>query len=105
MKKLKKGEIEPLGKNLVTAYSFYKTPSLKPDEAERPFHRGDSMPPYTTVTGEFTGIIDHIFYNTKSVKLLELLEIPDDIDEEQAMPSLKFPSDHFRLEAKFLLPK
>ena len=46
------------------------------------------MPPYTTVTGEFTGAIDHIFYNKDSVTLLELLEIPDDINEEEAMPNL-----------------
>ena len=62
------------------------------------------MPPYTTVTGEFTGHIDHIFYNKRSVQLIGLLEIPEDLDEDANMPNTEYPSDHFRIEAKFLLP-
>jgi len=40
-----------------------------------------------------------------SLKLLELLEMPKDSDitAEEALPSKLFPSDHLRIEAKFLI--
>ena len=53
----------------------------------------------------FKGCLDHILYNENAMTLLELLEVPSeaDLSEGGAIPNLLFPSDHVRIEAKFLL--
>ena len=95
--------MSPLGGNLRTAYEFYRKPNRKASSTES-INRFDTMPPLTTITTVFKGTIDHIFYNKESLKLLELLEVPEDLDEDEAMPNLEYPSDHFRIEAKFYIP-
>ena len=45
-----------------------------------------------------------IFYN-EAVKLLETLDIPEDylLFKEKALPNTLLPSDHVRLQARFLV--
>ena len=78
--------MKPVGGNMLSAYDFYSKPKLPP--GQKKLMRKDTMPPCTTLTEVFTGTIDHIFYNKESVKLLGLLEIPDSLDMEDAMPNL-----------------
>ena len=63
------------------------------------------MPPYTNYTVNFKGTLDHIFYNEEALTLLQLLDIPTESEliKDKAIPSLKYPSDHLRIEAQFLL--
>ena len=61
------------------------------------------MPSLTTWTTVFKGTIDHILFNKDSLRLLEVLEVPDDLGEDEGMPNLEYPSDHFRIEAKFYI--
>ena len=52
-------------------------------------------------------MLDYIFYNRDQLKLLEVLEVPDEskLHEMGGLPDLKYASDHLRVEAKFLLSK
>ena len=52
-------------------------------------------------------MLDYIFYNRDELKLLELLEVPEEseLNEMGGLPSLRYASDHLRIEAKFLLKK
>ena len=59
------------------------------------------MPPFTHYKVIFQGTLDHIFYNEEALTLLQLLEIPTEAElvKDKAIPSLKYPSDHLRIEA------
>ena len=65
------------------------------------------MPYATYYSLYFDSVLDHIIFNADVLKLIKLLEIPEESEfaKEKALPNLKFPSDHIRLEAYFLLPK
>ena len=67
--------------------------------------RAESNPPYTNYSVSFKGTLDHILFDKNRLQVLELLEMPtdEDIKCETALPSTKFPSDHLRIEAKFLI--
>jgi mRNA deadenylase 3'-5' endonuclease subunit Ccr4 len=63
------------------------------------------QPAYEASPGQFTnwsvsfkGTMDHIFYN--NLELVSVLELPDC---DRVCPNMLFPSDHFRIEAKFHL--
>ena len=62
------------------------------------------QPEFTNYTFYFKGTIDHILHNSK-LKVLELLEVPkkDHLKAEKTLPNSVFPSDHLRIEAKFLI--
>ena len=100
----KQEDFEPIGKRLQSAYAFYKkAPKLKPSEMHLKLNH--TMPPFTNYTLKFQGTLDHIFFAEAKLKLLELLTIPEEsqLRKYGAIPSLEYPSDHFRLEAKFLI--
>jgi len=48
-------------------------------------------------------VIDYIFYST-NLQLKSILSIPFETVEEEKMPSLRYPSDHILIAAKFELP-
>lgn len=59
---------------------------------------------FTNITQNFSGIIDHIFYEqSERVKLASLYAMNDDnsIYEETALPNRVFPSDHLPLICTF----
>ena len=91
---------------LQSAYNFYQLPAGKTAYNES-FSRDDTMPPYTNYKKKFKALLDHIFYNEEGLTLLQLLETPaeSELSEYGELPSVKFPSDHIRIEAKFLLPE
>ena len=62
--------------------------------------REESNPEWTNYTRKFKGTIDHILVNQK-VTVHQLLNLPaiEDIIDEEALPSSKFPSDHVRISA------
>jgi mRNA deadenylase 3'-5' endonuclease subunit Ccr4 len=69
------------------------------------------FPKYTKITGPnessktgFMATTDHIFHN-QSVTLYQTLDIPEDslLFKEKALPNSLFPSDHIRLQAKYLI--
>ena len=65
--------------------------------------RLETFPEYTNYTVNFKGTLDHIFYNSDALKVKHILEIPEqkDLALQTAIPSTKYPSDHFRIEAIF----
>ena len=88
----------PLIGQLQSAYSLYQT-------SDDSLSRADTNPNYTNYTVSFKGTLDHILYEKSHLEVLELLEMPsdDEIKAEGGLPSTKFPSDHMRIEAKFLI--
>ena len=91
----KRVKATPLIGNLKTAYEFYRLPEGKIT------NRDETMPVFTTFTKHFKATLDHIFYNHELLRLISLLEIPEatNLMNGIAIPSLMFPSDHFRIEA------
>ena len=71
------------------------------------YNRAETNPNYTNYTVSFKGTLDHILYDRHKLEVLELLELPTDevIKAEGGLPSTMFPSDHIRIETKFLIKK
>lgn len=63
------------------------------------------MPKFTNYTLGFQGTLDHLFYNNNRLRVVSLLEMPDEsqVSREGAIPSTVFSSDHLRIEAVFTL--
>ena len=101
----KETNLAPIRDNLQSAYAFYQLPPGETNYSDS-FSRTDTSPPHTNYTVKFKGTLDHIIYRQSAITLLELLEIPkeEDLKAGGAIPSVKFPSDHLRIEAKFMLP-
>ena len=99
--KVESGVLGPVHKKLQSAYNKYNDPTRIKKELVT---RDDVQPRYTNYTVSFQGALDHIVHNDK-LEVVSLLELPRDEElmEEQALPSKKFPSDHLRIEAKFYL--
>lgn len=79
--------------NLRSAYDCYKEGT----------NYAECHPSFTTYTNEIKSNIDYIIYTSDSLKLLNLLDIPcnNEIVRRDKMPNQIFPSDHFKLSAKF----
>lgn len=58
-------------------------------------------PKCTTRTLDFVKCIDYIFYQTDRLQVEQVIVLPTDeeLDENEAIPSLVFPSDHIALVA------
>lgn len=69
------------------------------------FESAYGTPLYTNYTDDFKGCLDYIFFDKKNVKLINTVPLPDEeeLAEEVALPSSKFPSDHVPLIADFQL--
>jgi len=61
-------------------------------------------PCFTQYSNGIKRVIDHIYYNEK-VELVSLLDTPteEDIARDGDLPNKRFPSDHIRLQTKFLV--
>jgi len=94
--------MNPLCGKLTSAYSLY---NLQEEDSGTAVKRDEANPKYTNYCRDFKGTLDHILYSRQTLEVLELLEMPSDaeITQEEALPSTLFPSDHMRIEAKFLL--
>lgn len=95
-------QLMPLYGKMRSAYENYQCPPNKITADER-LTRDETFPSYTNYTVNFKGTLDHIFYNQDALKVKHLLEIPEqkDLQMQTAIPSTKYPSDHFRIEAIF----
>ena len=95
----------PLTGQLQSAYSLYQLPEGEDATEGKPLSRTQTNPRYTNYTVSFKGTLDHILYEKNKLEVLELLELPSDevIKSENGLPSTQFPSDHLRIEARFLI--
>ena len=82
------GKLSLVDNNLTSAYNKYNAGCNS---------RLESQPAFTNWSVSFKGTMDHIFYNDK-LEVRELLELPS---AKEVCPNKLFPSDHFRIEAKF----
>ena len=98
------GQLDPLIGNLASAYQNYDLPVGRVP-SDQTLSRAETMPKYTNYKVSFQGTLDHIFYNTNQMKVVELLEVPQmlQIVREKAIPSTLFSSDHVRIETIFVL--
>lgn len=57
------------------------------------------FPSYTNYTGTFNGCLDYILYETKHLKVLDIVPMPshEHVIKDTALPSEIFPSDHISL--------
>lgn len=60
-------------------------------------------PKCTTSALDFVKCIDYIFYQSDKLQVEQIIELPTDeeLDENVAIPSVVFPSDHLALVADF----
>ena len=52
--------------------------------------------PYTNYTAGFHGMLDYIYYDLDTLKVIQAIPQPDhkDVEFHVALPSIVFPSDH-----------
>lgn len=60
---------------------------------------------FTMYTDQSHLTIDYIFYNPHVMQVTHLLREPslEEVTEGASLPSMKFPSDHVRIQSKFLI--
>lgn len=85
---------------LRSAYDIYKSGTTKLSEDYESNH-----PDFTNYTHEFIGTIDYIFYTNKNLEIADLLKLPThDIEvKTQKLPNNKYPSDHLKIGARFII--
>ena len=68
--------MEPIIGNIESAYDYYR---LRSDDQEKNMvlTRAQTMPDFTNFTRTFHGTLDHIFYNTDRLEVMNLLETPE----------------------------
>ncbi|KEH41765.1 putative poly(A)-specific ribonuclease [Medicago truncatula] len=89
---------------LVSAYSsFARTAGLAFEQHKRRLDGGTNEPLFTSVTGDFVGTLDYIFYTADSLVVESLLELLDEesLRKDTALPSPGWSSDHIALLAEF----
>jgi CCR4-NOT transcription complex subunit 6 len=65
----------------------------------------ENHPDFTTYTHEFIGNLDYIIYTKNNLEVAELLRVPTSDPEVKSLkiPNYKFPSDHLKIGARFIL--
>lgn len=60
-------------------------------------------PQYTNFTAHFVGILDYVWYTSKNLACLGVLDCPkkEQLEEETAIPSTRYSSDHLLLYSRF----
>ncbi|KEH41754.1 endonuclease/exonuclease/phosphatase family protein [Medicago truncatula] len=89
---------------LVSAYSsFARTAGLAFEQHKRRLDGGTKEPLFTSVTRDFVGTLDYIFYTADSLVVESLLELLDEesLRKDTALPSPGWSSDHIALLAEF----
>ncbi|RHN79308.1 putative poly(A)-specific ribonuclease [Medicago truncatula] len=89
---------------LVSAYSsFARTAGLAFEQHKRRLDGGTNEPLFTSVTRDFVGTLDYIFYTADSLVVESLLELLDEesLRKDTALPSPGWSSDHIALLAEF----
>ncbi|KAK2400752.1 DNAse I superfamily protein [Trifolium repens] len=89
---------------LVSAYSsFARTVGLPFEQHKRRLDGGTNEPLFTSVTRDFVGTLDYIFYTADSLVVDSLLELLDEesLRKDTALPSPGWSSDHIALLAGF----
>ncbi|XP_017862422.1 PREDICTED: 2',5'-phosphodiesterase 12 [Drosophila arizonae] len=91
-----------VGKDFVD-WSSNEEQAVKDVELRQPFLMSSACgtPPYTNYTTLFAACLDYIFYQRDCFDLLQSVPLPtlEQLSENEAIPSIKFPSDHVALVA------
>lgn len=100
------GNLEKLTKKFWfrSAYENYQIIKKSLEINENDLNYTENHPQFTNFTGKFCGNIDYIFYsqNLQVLKILQLIS-KEDLKNETSLPSLKYPSDHLKIYAEFIL--
>jgi len=108
---IKKGEIEKNKKFISELWEEYKHnldlrsayDSYKKDKIIEKYDYANNHPDFTVYTEEFIGNLDYIIYSTKHFKITQLLDIPINDPNVRTFksPNKVYPSDHFKIAARF----
>lgn len=86
--------------DLRSAYDCYKSSGLvsEPDYV-------NNHPDFTAYTEEFSGTLDYIIYSSKHFGVMQVLNVPTHDPEVKSakLPNKTYPSDHFKIAARFKL--
>ena len=87
-----------------SAYENYQIFKKNLEVNENDINYTDNHPQFTNFTRKFCGNIDYIFYsqNLNLSKILKLVT-REELENQTSLPSLKYPSDHLKIYAEFLI--
>jgi len=87
-------------------FGRYTSEGLHHDFSLRSAYAAINEPEYTNHSGDFTGVLDYLWYATDTVRVLQALDVvplSDLLQLRTPLPNPHFPSDHVSLLADFQL--
>lgn len=87
-------------------FGKYTTEGLKHEFTLQSAYAAIGEPEYTNHSGDFTGVLDYLWYTSDSVRALQVLEVVPLAEvalTKTPLPNPHFPSDHVSLLSDFQL--